>query len=305
MAIDYEHALFWKDRTLQLLLAIDQIRDSYEDDEDQQGMFSTLVKLMREQFRADACSIALISETSEEIETLAADGMTEDQARTLCLEASRRSGSAPVTTTDWPHTLAIQIILKHFPLGGLVLARSSEAFTVEEVGLLTFAESQIDSAIVQARTVWKLIERNRELEAIYQIDRLRDQLHREPDLIAGFTTLLLERFGSELCLLLLTDRSSGELVVRGVVNNPAISASALDDIRVSASGLQIPQVIPAPENFPHPCLLAAPLIVLGERLGAVVVGRDMPYTVGDHRLLYAMMSQMDTAIAHSRKLERS
>jgi adenylate cyclase len=47
-------------------------------------------------------------------------------------------------------------------------------------------------------------------------------------------------------------------------------------------------------------LLAAPFIVSDDRLGAVVVGRQTAFSLADNRLMHAVISQMDSAIAHAR-----
>jgi hypothetical protein len=304
MAIDLEHALFWKERTLQLVLALDKVRDSFDDDENPQSMFDTIVALLQDQFNADACAIALADETSDSIDYVAAVGFAPNEAEPLCVEALNRPGTGQVASDYWPYSLGIQVILKHFPLAGLVLARRSRPFTVEEVGLLSIAESQIDSAVIQARTIGKLLQRNRELEAIYQIDRLRDDISTESDLIAGFTAVLLDRFAADQCIMLLNDERLGEFIVRGLVDDQNLDSFALNAIRATAADIQIPQIIPSPIGFEDGNLLAAPFLVGGERLGAAVVGRKTAFTIADHRLLYAMMSQMDSAIAHIRALEQ-
>src|SRR5690348_280764 len=116
MAIDYERALFWKERTLQLVLALDKVRDSFDEDDDPHGMFNAIIALLQDQFQADACAIALAEETSDALDYVASVGISVDDATPLCLEAMNRPGTGPVTTAHWPHTLGIQVILKYFPL---------------------------------------------------------------------------------------------------------------------------------------------------------------------------------------------
>jgi GAF domain-containing protein len=62
----------------------------------------------------------------------------------------------------------------------------------------------------------------------------------------------------------------------------------------------MPQILSTPAGLDQLHLLAAPFIVADERLGAVVVGRRKPFSSGDQRLIYAMMTQMDSAIVHIR-----
>src|SRR5262245_52068171 len=159
-----ERDLTQKERELQLVLELDRVRDSFEDEDDPQLMFNGIVSLLKAQFEADACAIILLAETSDDIECIAAVGVSENTATELCQQAMNLEAPSPLDTSRWPHTLGIPVILGDYPLGGLVLARTKHQFDNNEKALLTTAESQIDSAIIQARMVWKLLQRNRELE---------------------------------------------------------------------------------------------------------------------------------------------
>jgi class 3 adenylate cyclase/putative methionine-R-sulfoxide reductase with GAF domain len=302
MATDFEHALAQRERALELVMRIDGVRDSLHDDEDPRHMFDNLALLLLEWFEADACAILLLAETNDDLECLSVVSMTEDTAVELGYKATRTEGLQPIQDARWKYVLGIQIILDEFPMGGLVLARDRAPFSEDEQQLIILSESQLDSAVVQARTIWKLTQRNHELEAIYEIDRLRDRISHETDLISGFTAVVLEYFQADFCLLLLTQMDSGEMVIRGIIDNHELSSSALDEIREKARQLTIPQVIPTPAGAEGLHLLAAPFAVAGARLGAVVIGRESIFTVSDHRLLHAMMSQMDSAVVYTRIL---
>jgi class 3 adenylate cyclase len=286
-------------RALELVLALDRIRDRFEDEDDQQAMFAQIVALLRRHFNADACAIALLADTSDEIEIVVAEGIRPDAAAPLCLEALRYERAQPLL--HQPNSVGMEVNLRaDLPLAGLVLLRAARPFDADEIALLHTAESQIDSAVIQAHTGWRLSQRNRELEAIYQIDRLRDTTEREDDLLAGFTSILVERFHADLCLILLDPGDSGDLLLRSVVDKRALPGDALRVICDQAATIDIPQVIPSPPGAERITLLAAPFIVDDKRLGAAVVGRAKPFTVSDHRLLHAIVSQMDTALVYSR-----
>jgi adenylate cyclase len=122
----------------------------------------------------------------------------------------------------------------------------------------------------------------------------------ETQLIQNLTTLLLENFKADLCLFSVSHIDQGDLIIRGIVDKRDLPAGALEAIRDAASQITIPQTIATPRGIPDLLLLAAPFIVSGVRIGAVVVGRKKYFSIADHRLLYAMMSQMDSAIVHSR-----
>lgn len=297
-----DNTLAQKERELQLVLALDRVRDLLHDDDDPRQMFDAVVRLLKDQFEADACGIMLVTETTDELEAIAAVGVPEDSAIELCRAAIQSKEPAALETSLWPYTIGIQILLNQneYPLGSLFLGRKSHPFTPYELALLELAESQVDSAVVQARMIWKLAGRNRELEAIYQIDRLRDDTYSEGELISGFTNILQDHFSADLCMIILSHTTSGELVLRGIVDKRDLPVAALDAIRELTGDIRIPQVIPTPSDVQDLTLLAAPFIVAGERLGAVVLGRKSRFSVSDHRLLYAMTSQMDSAVVHIR-----
>jgi adenylate cyclase len=293
MAADSLQAL-----ALQLTLALDTIRDSIDEEDDPQRMFDDIVSLLKTQFNADACATVLLEETSDDIEAIASIGFEQGEAIDLCREAMQRPTPGHIENPYWTNTLGNGIVFKSLSLGGLVLARNDEPFSEDERALLEIAEKQIDSAIIQARMVWKLIQRNRELSAIYQIDRLRDHIGEESRLLAAFTEVLSEQFGADFVMILVGTGSAA--TVRSLIDRRRLSFDDLNFIRARAADLDIPQVIPTPAGLHSLVLLAAPFIVGEQRIGAVVIGRNALVTLADHRLLYAMTSQMDSAVLHTR-----
>jgi class 3 adenylate cyclase len=300
MSVDFEHALTQKESQLQLVLALDHVRDTLHDDGDPHNMFDALAHALKEHLNAEACAIMLVAETSDDVEAIAYTGLPEPIALQLCNEAINLEKPSAVTTSGWRYSLGLRIILHDFPLGAVVVARSNQPFDEADIALLALAESQLDSAVVQARTIWKLTQRNRELQAIFEIDRLRDTNSNELDLINGFTAVMLKHFGADFCLILLSNAETGEVVIRGMIDKHELSATVLQEVRNAVRDLKFPQVIPTPAGVDALILLAAPFIVAGERLGGIVVGRETKFTVGDHRLLHAMISQMDSAVVFSR-----
>lgn len=280
-------------RQLELIQALDQIRDAYGDDPT--GMFTAIAGLLAEQFSAKACGILLIGSTEDALECVAASGMDSSQVIQLGYEAMALDGWSLLN-----NTLATPIILNGERLGAIILMRPQQAFDETDTALLEVAESQIDSAVIQARTTWKYRQRNRELEAIYEIDHLRDYTPYESDLISGFTSILLKYFQAELCLISLSHSDSGELIVRGVVDKNTLPTQTLEMISEALEGLIATQTLPAPAGFDQLHLLAAPLFVSGNRVGGLAIGRTNPFRSSEQHLLTIMTTQMDSAIAYSR-----
>ncbi len=291
-----------KERQLELLLALDKARDAVDIHGDPHAMFHAILKIIKSYFTADACAVMTFIENPQEIETISHLGTDQAVAVGLCQQAIELTIPARLQTDEWAHTLGMAIIQEANKriLGGLFLARMNTPFTDDDIQLLKIAESQIDSAVIQARMIWDLVQHNLQLESIYQIDRLRDSTSNEGDLIGGFTSILVDHFKAEVCLVFLSHVDSGEMILRGMVDKQNLPSSALDTIRELTGYLTIPQAVQTTPEIGELSLLAAPLISSGERLGSVVVGRQAAFTTAEHRLLFAMMSQMDSAIAHSR-----
>lgn len=292
-------ALNQKERELQLVLAFDKVRDSYDDDEDPTAMFKEITRLLRSWFQAEACGIALNAESSLNIEFVTASGIDEGLAHHYCQFAAQNTDWTALTLAEWPHAQGVQINLRGAPLGGMFLARNSGPFTADEKALLVLAESMVDSAVISARTIWKYMARNRELAAITDVDRLRDYTPNESDLISGFTTLLLQHFSADLCLIILT-QDNGEPILRGLINPHDLDQPTLAHIYHEALTVTDTQAVSTPPTLENFSVIAAPLVVGGVNLGAVVVGREAALKANDHRLLKAMAAQLDSAIIYSR-----
>jgi adenylate cyclase len=295
-----------KERQLNLLMALDQARDALEGTDDPNAMFNTIMQELKATFKADVCAIMLLTEVGNTIESIIYAGTTHDIAVSQCRKAMHLSSPAEIMPSQWPHTLGMTIVRDETKavLGGIFMARQNVAFSEEDTILLTVAESQIDSAVIQARMVWKLANRNRELEAIYQIDRARDSNPTESDLINHFTGLLTEYFKAELSLIFLSHMDTGEMLLRGVMDKGNLPPEMLAVIQGLTGTITFPQTVETPLGLGELNLLAAPLVVAGVKLGAVVVGRRPDFTNADQTLLFAMMTQMDSAIVHSRVIQQ-
>jgi len=217
-----------KERQLQLLIDLDEARDSVDDESDPMWMFRRIVRVLKEHFEADACAILLIDVQSNEAGAVIAAGMPQDMALSLTREAVKFKQPQSLTSSAWEHTLGLRIFLdrEQKTPGSIVLARNELAFQETEIALLKLAEGQIDSAVLQARTMWRLAERNRELEAIYQIDRLRDDAIDEQNLLDSFANLLQRHFQAHFCQFILSDVDTSEYRTRALVSRRNLSDSA-------------------------------------------------------------------------------
>ncbi|MEL6272121.1 MAG: adenylate/guanylate cyclase domain-containing protein, partial [Chloroflexota bacterium] len=144
--------------------------------------------------------------------------------------------------------------------------------------------------------------RNRELDVIYRLDQLRDENANENDLITAFTQIIMEQYSAQLCMVVLSDIDSGDMVVRGIVDKIGLKPPDFNQITQSVNHLAETQAIESPRNDVE--MIASPFLIAGMQLGAVIVGRERPFHSSDLRLLYALSSQMDSAVVYSRVIEQ-
>lgn len=291
-----------KELQLNLLIAMDAARDGIDEESDPMMMFRHIVRLLKVYFEADACSVLLVDVKTGETELIAAVGMPQDMGMVLARDAMDFDVPQALAESAWKHSLGLRIYIdrEKTVAGGIVLARDSHPFEDDAINLLKLAESQVDSAVVQARTMWRLAERNRELEAIYQIDRLRDDATDEDTLFTSFGKLLIQQFEASLCQINIKNSETNELETRSLINDYLLSDVILTQMLELTRDIQTTTLMPIPPSFGDINLIAAPFIISGKRLGTVIVGRKREFAIRDTRLMIAMSSQMDSAIAKSR-----
>lgn len=301
----FSDPLAQKDRQLEFILALDHVRDQPDSLANPAAMFASIARFLRLFFEADGCAIALMEKDDSQPETVAAVGMSQERGETLCRLVMQMNPAHPIAleVEDWAHTLAVPIVLDQ-PMGGVFLGRKDRPFTPADTEMLKLAESQIDSAVIQARTTWKLAQRNLELETLYQIDRMCDANPEEQDLIAALTGLAVERFQAELCLLLMMHVERDENVLRAIVDKFDLSPETLIEIRRMSDHLSTTQSLGPIPGMETVSLLGAPFVIAGARLGVIIIGRSKPFLQADARLLHAMTSRIDSAIVHSRLMQQ-
>lgn len=298
-----------KDRQLELLMSLDRIRDTVDLGRTPHSMFSAIASLLKRFFSADASAILLVHDETNEIEALSAISVPEDMALVLCREAMHLHHPFPLKSSVWAHSLAVRIAVDTTGIivGGFFIARDGIPFTDEDSELLTLAESQIDSAVMQARIMWKLAERNRELEAIFQIDHIRDSSPDEKGVLNSFCAVILKQFDATFCLIFTEGEDNRDIIMRGSIAADSLPQLILNRLRVKLMDVQSPQPIISPPELEQYALLGAPLRVSAKSVGSIIIARNKAYSHADSRLLFAMMSQIDSAVVKhriSRQLEQ-
>ncbi|MCR4408337.1 MAG: GAF domain-containing protein [Anaerolineae bacterium] len=168
-------------RELEIIVALDRIRDTVTEP---RRLLTSVAQAVAGQLGADLTLLSVVDEATGEPELRAVDDrlgvfgklphLILDQAirQALALETTSILEAGPeLQNAGLHHLLAAPLWAgaEDKPLGALLLLNRDRPFDEAMRRLLDAAASQADSAIVQARQITQLQERNRQLEAIYHI----------------------------------------------------------------------------------------------------------------------------------------
>jgi GAF domain-containing protein len=154
----------------------------------------------------------------------------------------------------------------------------------------------------------KLAQKERELEIILAIDRIRDDTTDMQELLSSIVQVVTNYFDTDLCLMSLVKEESGELELKMVDDRQGVfgqlSRDALRKAAEQGTALEGVSILEDafglhPQGMNH--LLAAPLVISGERLGSLLLlNRRRGFDQNDIDLLEAVVSQTDSAVVHAR-----
>ncbi|MBN1872626.1 MAG: GAF domain-containing protein [Anaerolineae bacterium] len=325
-----EHELALQKRAFEMIMAIDHIRDSTAGPE---AMLSGIVNLLVKQFGVELCLLYLINRETQELElkvvetgvnpwwvgldsfqSLAARAIVEgkDNVDGVLFWQAQDILEAKLLTT-LPQTaqfIAIPIIMEEHPLGALLMAHSQRSFDVDDLQLLEIAESQIDSAVIQAYAAHELTQRNKELETLYRVDQIRDQNLPFDEMLSLVLQELRNVIQAKMGFVMLYDRHGDRLEMRAITHDDLVNVPAYYETinRVANEAIQSGELICYHQKGESSCtLICIPLILRNEILGvfgAVNPASHKTFSNDDQRLLRAIVSQMDTAILESMERRR-
>lgn len=315
--------------TLALIQKIDVIRDQQPEPV---AMLTAIVTLLADEMQTDVCLLTLRNRETGDMELKAINArgsfpyklgelVTRDLSeRIMALDKAtvwEQENFLPETWRQegWQVT-AVPIIMggqktdNQTRLGGLLLARHGQPFTVTDLDLLAVAEDHIDSAIVQGYVYAEQAERLKELETIYQIDHIRDLGLPFDEMLNAVLQELESLLTAEIGFIMLYDESGEHLEMRAATHQDLFNISPHYEILYDTANacLQQGQLVCINENNgrlrSHMCL---PLILNDRVIGVLGVanrqGQD-GFHHSDQRLLNAIGSQIDTAIFESLEQHR-
>lgn len=306
---------------LALVVALDDIRDNAPDPA---AMFSQIVNRLAEEFHTDLCLLAVIHRDTgdlemkslnqrddilqrlgpDNIQKLAESGVRWNGAALLTgAEAREQAGIANPFAVDDLFVAVVPIVMgQNARLGALVMARLGDAFTDQDRRLLTLVETQLDSAVIQGHTYYQLALRNKELETIYRVDRIRDQNLGFDDMLNKALHELKEVIQAEMGFIMLYHQPSDHLEMRAYTHDDLFRSGKFYEIieQVAREALQKARLVFHNEYEGElDSIMCIPLILKDEILGVfgVVNGfGSQGFDEEDRHLISAIASQIDTAI---------
>ena len=314
-----------KQKELDLIQAIDHIRDTVPEPA---AMLAGIANVLVVQLQADLCLLCLLDRETGEVELKAINDQGEQLAR-LGSATIQELAEQAVEADDVALWEGLQVLsdseMARLPgnlqlatvpiimgaeerLGALLLARSRSPFGPDDVQLLRAAESQIDSAVIQGYAYYDLQQRNKELETIYRVDRIRDQHLPFDEMLNGVLQELCGVVQAEAGFIMLYNQAGQRLELRAATRDDLFRVSPHYEVvdRVANEALEQSEMVCYNDlGDVLRSMLCVPLILNNEIIGVLgVVNRYGPrgFRAEDRRLLSAIGSQMDTAIFES--LER-
>jgi len=310
-------------RELEIVMAIDRARDTAPAPV---AMFSLILAALADRFQASLCHLYLINLETGDLELKAVNergiGESLSQPHLLALAQRAMQGTGvvvwqadevlPAETLTGAlassYLAVIPVVMERRPLGTLLLIRAGRPFDTDDVELLKVAESQVDSAVIQAYTYHELEQRNRELETVYRVDRIRDQNLPFDEMLDTALQELCAAVGVEAGLVMLYNYAGKQLEVRAVTPKDFLRIPEYAELvnRAANEALESAEMVCCNQQEGMPCsVMCIPLILRDQIIGVFgAVSREPHgFTSDERRLLKAIVSQMDTAIFEG--LERS
>jgi class 3 adenylate cyclase len=289
---------------IELMRELDRIRDETLDLE---SLCRRLSDTLQERMGPTEVHIMVCDRETGALENPVPDRAVSNEVQSLLSKGNQE---------EWRQSLHDDLLsghplrLRDRLLGVLVVRLLSEDRGAAE-RLTQAARSVVDSALEHALTVVDLEERNRELEAIFELDRLRDQHLSFDEMIDRVAQKLLDFINADGSAVVLFNEATDAVDVRfpsGRDLNDLQDPDGLKSLRdLAFRSFKLRDLVSA-ERL-HPSIgsaLCVPLILQNSIIGAfLVISREpQAFTGFQRRLLSAMASQIDTAIFEDQQRQR-
>jgi len=287
------------DERIQIMKDLDAIRDETLDMESMCRRFSDY---LTERLSLLEAHVMVRNSETRALENPAPDRPLSNEARDFMTRVEARQISEPFTEGS---LAAHPIRVRGANLGMLLIRR--EAPPAEgETSLADSALSIVDSSIEHALATVELSNKNRELSAVFELDRIRDLHLPFDEMIDRVAQRLLELLPADQATVVLFDEANDVVDIRFPSTSGDDSFQQTDCLKgirdLAYQSFELRGLISAERiNEQIGSALCTPLILGDEILGAFVMLRHekTPFLLTESRLLTAMASQIDTAIFES------
>jgi len=307
-------------KRIDLILAIDRIRDTAGDEPE---LVTSIVSAVADAMDVELCLLSLIDPESSALELRALvdrvgalDQAGEEALRGMAERAIELPGRQMLEVDETlgalgrMHWLVTPLRGNGDILGALLLLNRQRSFAADDRALLAAAISQLDSAVVHARTLYDLRRERQELATLYKVDRIRDRGLPFDEMLNMVLGELCRTIPSESGFVMLFDTAGKQLELKAVTDRDLLNV--IDHYRLihAASTQAVNTSRPVAHSLPTGrirSLICIPLILNDRIIGVFgVINRTGRADFGpsDRRLLSAIASQMDTAIFEGLQIQK-
>lgn len=307
-------------RRVDLILAIDRARDAAEDEQD---LVSAAVSLLADAFDVDLCLLGLVDPETNQLEVRAlidrAGGIGQTSEEAL-RHMAQGAIEMPGVHQPQPVEALAALGLRHWltapmragtqTLGAVLLASRDRPFRPDDRNLLDAAVSQLDSAAVHTRILQQLRLDRQELQTLYRIDRIRDQGLTFDAMLNAVLAELCRAIPSASGFIMLFDTAGNRLELKTITDTDLLSVVEDYQLVYDAASASMQRAQPVARSFPSGriCSVICVPLILNDRIIGVFgvinrLGRP-DFGRSDRRLLWAIASQMDTAIFEGLQIQK-
>ena len=301
-----------RDRQIELILEIDRLRDAADDET---AFLTRAAACLHTVLSVDAIVAASLDANTQHLAVRAVldhAGVLEQPNGIDLPDLLNRAHEliAPRTLSDDERVLAAPLRLPHAVLGALLLINTARPFTAADRELLAVAATQLDSALRHLQVLTELRQERQELRTLYKIDRIRDRGLPFDAMLAEVLIELCHAIPSEAGFILLFDTNGQQLELRATTDDDLLNRGDHFQHIYAAAQAAVQHgspIVRGPLSAEIRSVLCLPLILNEHVIGVLgVLNRRerAEFTRTDRHTLWAIASQIDTAIFESLQIQK-
>lgn len=301
-----------RDRQIELMLEIDRLRDAAGDET---AFLTQAVACLHQALPADAIVAASLDADTQQLAVRAVldrAGLLERPGSVDLQDLLNRADelTVPQSLTADGRVLAAPLRSHRTALGVVLLINTARSFTAAERGLLVVAAAQLDSALRHMQVLAELRQERQELRTLYKIDRIRDRGLPFNAMLAEVLVELCHAIPSEAGFIMLLDTNGQQLELRAATDDHLLTRGDHFQHVYAAAQAAVQHgspIVRGPVSAEIRSMLCLPLILNEHIIGVLgVLNRreHAEFTRTDRRTLWAIASQIDTAIFESLQIQK-